>query len=115
MQFWVNSYFYSLYSRVSVIDVIVQRHFEKSFQCQFHKKYYKVCYWVLIGGSGRGDLEDLRVVFVLLDGGIYCTLAMLWILIFVFFVILCSCQIIYLNICSVVRFSFDSRFSILYK
>ena len=38
MQFWVNSYFCSLYSRVSVIDVIVQRKLKKGFPCQFHKK-----------------------------------------------------------------------------
>ena len=95
--------------------MVVQRKFKESFQCQFHNKYYKVCYWVLIGGGGRGNLGDLRVLFVLLDGGISCTLAMLWILIFVFFVILCSFQIVYLNNCAVVRFSFDPHFSILYK
>ena len=115
MQCFAESYFYSLYSRVNVIDVLVQSKFKKRFQCQFHQNVYKVCYWVVIRGSGREDLEDLRVMFVLLDGGIYCTLTMLWILIFVFYMILCSCQRIYLNHCSVVRFSFDPHFSILYK
>ena len=90
MQCFVNSYFYSLYSRVNVIDVIVQRKFKKRFQCQFHKKHYKVCYWVLIGGSGRENLEDLKIVFVLLGGGIYCTLALFWIPIFGFYMVLCS-------------------------
>ena len=41
------------------------------------QNYYKVFHWVLIGGSARGDLENLRFVYVLLDGGMYCTLAML--------------------------------------
>ena len=43
---------------------------------------------MLLGGdageSGRGDHKELGVVFVLLDGGIYCTLAMLSILTFDF-------------------------------
>ena len=67
------------------------------------------------GGSGRGDLKELRLMFVLLGGGIYRTLALLWILIFDFYMILCSCQIIYLNNCSVVRLNFDRRASILHK
>ena len=36
------------------------------------------CYWVVIGGIGRGDLEEVRFMVVLLDGGIYCMLALLW-------------------------------------
>ena len=50
------------------------------------------------GGSGRGDLKEVRFMVVLLGGGIYCTLILLWILIFDFYMILCSYQIIYLNI-----------------
>ena len=67
------------------------------------------------GGSGRGGLKEVRFIVVLLGGGIYCMLALLLTLIFDFYMILCSCQIIYLNNCSVVRLSFDRRASILHK
>ena len=36
------------------------------------------------GGSGRGDLKEMMLMVILLGGGIYCTLALLWILIFEF-------------------------------
>ena len=43
---------------------------------------------MLLGGnagrSGRGDLKEMRLMVVLLSGGIYCTLALLWIIIFEF-------------------------------
>ena len=52
---------------------------------------------------------------VLLGDGIYRTLALLLILIFDFYMILCSCQIIYLNNCPVLRLSFDRRASILHN
>ena len=66
------------------------------------------------GGSGRGGLKEVRFIVVLLGGGIYCMLALLLILIFDFYMILCSRQIIYLNNCLVVRLSFDRRASILH-
>ena len=52
---------------------------------------------------------------ILLGGGIYRMLALLWILIYDFCMILCSRQIIYLNDLSVVRFSFDRRAAILHN
>ena len=67
------------------------------------------------GGSGRGDLKEVRFMVVLLVDGIYRTLALLLILIFDFYMILCSCQIIYLNNCPVLRSSFDRRASILHN
>ena len=56
----------------------------------------------------------MRLMFDLLGGGICCSLALFWILIFGFYMILCSCQIIYLNNCLVVRLSFDRRAPILH-
>ena len=67
------------------------------------------------GGSGRSGLKEVRFVVVLLGGGIYLMLALLLILIFDFYMILCSRQIIYLNNVSVVKLSFDRRSTILYK
>ena len=67
------------------------------------------------GGSGRGYLKEVMFTVVLLGDGIYRTLALLLILIFDFYMILCSCQIIYLNNCSVLRLSFDRRASILHN
>ena len=67
------------------------------------------------GGSTRGDLEEVKSMVVLLGGVIYRMLALLWMLTFDFYMILCSCQIIYLNNCSVVRLSFDRRASILHN
>ena len=49
------------------------------------------------GGSGRGDLKEVIFMFVLLGGGKYRMLALIWILIFDFYMILCSRQIIYIN------------------
>ena len=68
-----------------------------------------------LGGSGRGDLKEVSCMFVLLGGGKYRMLALLWILIFDFYMILCSGQIIYRNDFSVVTLSFDWRASILHK
>ena len=66
---------------------------------------------MLLGGDGGGSekkgLNKVRFMRVLLGGGIYSMLALLWILIFDFYMILCSRQIIYLNNCSVIRLSFD--------
>ena len=67
------------------------------------------------GGSGRRDLKEVSFTFVLLCGGNCRILALLWILIFDFYMILCSCQIIYLNNLSVVKLSFDRRTSILHN
>ena len=66
------------------------------------------------GGSGRGDLKEVDFVIVLLGGGNHRMLALLWILIFDFYMILCPHQIIHLNICSVVKLSFYRRTSILH-
>ena len=68
-----------------------------------------------MGGIRRGDLKEVRFMVILLGGGIYRMLALLWILIYDFYMILCSRQIIYLNDLSVVRFSFDRRASILHN
>ena len=54
-------------------------------------------------------------MFVLLGGGNYRIFALLWILIFDFYMILCSRQIIYLNNLPVVNISFDRRTSILHS
>ena len=62
------------------------------------------------GGSQRSDFHDC----VLLGGGNHRMLALLWILIFDFYMILCPHQIIHLNNCSVVKLSFDRRTSILH-
>ena len=67
-----------------------------------------------VGGTGRGDLKEMRLMVVLLSGGIYHTLALFWIPIFDFFMILCSCQMIYLNNCAIIRLSVDRRASILH-
>ena len=53
-------------------------------------------------GSGRGDLKEVSFMFVLFDGAIYRMLDLLWILIFDFYMILCSRQVIYMNNASVV-------------
>ena len=66
------------------------------------------------GRSVSGSLEEVRLIAVSLGGVIYCMLALLLILIFHFYMILCSCQIIYLNDYLVVRLSFDRRASILH-
>ena len=55
------------------------------------------------GGSGRRGLKEVSFMIVLLGGGSYCILALLWILISDFNMILCSRQIIYLNNLSVVK------------
>ena len=65
------------------------------------------------GGSGRGDLKEVDVVIVLLGGGNHRMLALLWILIFDFYMILCPHQIIHLNNISVVKLSFYRRTLIL--
>ena len=65
------------------------------------------------GGSGRGDLKEVRFMVVLLGDGIYRTLALLLILIFDFYMILCSLQIIFVNGFSVVKLSCERRSSIL--
>ena len=62
-----------------------------------------------------GDLREVIFMFVLLFGGNYRMLALLWILIFDLYMILCSCQIIYLNNVSVVKLSFDRPASILHN
>ena len=56
-------------------------------------------------GSGRGDLKEVGVTIVLLGGGNHRMLALLWILIFDFYMILCAHQIIHLNNLSVVKLS----------
>ena len=66
-------------------------------------------------GSGRGDLKEVCFICVLWGGGNYCMLALLWILIFDFNMILCSRQIIHLNNVSVVELSFEWRTSILHN
>ena len=63
------------------------------------------------GGSGRGDLKEVSFMIVLLGGGIYRMLALVWIPLFDFYMILCSRQIVYLNNVSVVMLSFDRRTS----
>ena len=74
---------------------------------------------MLLGGdgrrSGRGDFKEVSVIFVLLGGGKYRMLALLWILLFDFYMILCSRQIIYLNNCSVVKLKFDRCTSVLHN
>ena len=67
------------------------------------------------GGSGREDHKEVSFMFVLLNGDKYRMLALLWILIFDFYMILCSRQIIYLNNVSVVKLKFDWCTSILHK
>ena len=66
-----------------------------------------------VGGSGMEDLKERRLMVVLLGVSIYGMLALLWIPIFDFHMILYSCQTIYLNNCSVIRLGFDWRASIL--
>ena len=39
------------------------------------------------GGSRRGNLKEIRFMIVLLGGGIYCLLALLWKLIYDFYMI----------------------------
>ena len=39
------------------------------------------------GGSGRGDLKEVSFMFVLLGGGNYRMISLLWILIFDFYMI----------------------------
>ena len=67
------------------------------------------------GGSGRRGLKEVSFMIVLLGGGNHRMLALLWILIFDFYMILYSRQIIHLNIVSVVKLSFCGRTSILYN
>ena len=62
-----------------------------------------------------GDLKEVIFLFVLLGGGKYRMLALLWILIFDFYMILCLRQIIYLNDFSVVKLKFDWCTSILHN
>ena len=63
-----------------------------------------------------GDLNQMRLMFDLLGGDIYRTLALFWIPIFGFYMIVCSREtIIYLNNCSVARLSFDRCTSNLHK
>ena len=66
------------------------------------------------GGSGRGDLEEVIFMFVLLGGGKYRMFSLLWTLIFDLYMILCSCQIIYINHLSVVKLNVDRCTSILH-
>ena len=63
----------------------------------------------------EGGIKEVRYMVVLLGGGICRMLALLWILIFDLYMILCSRQIIYLNNYSFERFSFEKRASILYN
>ena len=42
------------------------------------------------GGSGRGDLKEVSFMFVLLGGGSYGMLVLLWIPTFDFHMIICS-------------------------
>ena len=65
-------------------------------------------------GSGRGDIKEVSFMFVSLGGGKYRILALLWIIIFDFYMILCSRQIIHVNNVSVVKLSFYRHTSILY-
>ena len=58
------------------------------------------------GGSGRGDLNEVSFMFFLLGGGNYCMFALHWILVFDLYMILCSHQIMYLNIVTVVKVKF---------
>ena len=67
------------------------------------------------GGSGRGDFKEVMFMVVLLGGVIYHMLALLWILTFYIYTILCSHQMIYLNNYSVVGLSFDRSASILHN
>ena len=67
------------------------------------------------GGSESGDLKEMRFMAVLFGESIYHMLARLWIPIFDFYTLLHSRQIIYLNILSVVRSSFDWRALILHN
>ena len=67
------------------------------------------------GERERGDHKEVRFVVVLLGGDIYRIHALLWILLFDFYMILYSRQIVYLNKYPVVRLSFDRRASILHN
>ena len=54
---------------------------------------YKVCYWMVKSGESgmeEGDLKEVRFVVILLGRFIYHVLALLWILIFDFYMILYS-------------------------
>ena len=72
---------------------------------------------VLLSGDGGkgGDLKEVIFIFVLFYGGTYCMLALLLIPIFDLYMILCSCQIIYLDNVSVITLSVDRRTSILHN
>ena len=41
----------------NLIDGIVWRKFKERYQFQFYKRYYKVCYWVVIGGEVGGGIS----------------------------------------------------------
>ena len=62
------------------------------------------CWW-----GERGDLKEVRLMVILLGGGIYPRLALFFIQIFDLYMILCSRQVIYLNKFSIVKLSFDGR------
>ena len=61
---------------------------------------------MLLGGDGgqseREDLKEVSFMFVLLGDGNYRMIALLSILIFDLYMILCFRQIVYLNNCSVI-------------
>ena len=82
--------------KYNVINVIVWRKFNKRYHFKCYKKHYKLCYSVMMGGgaSGCGDIKEVSLTFVLSGGGNYRMLAPLWILIFDFYMILCSNQIL---------------------
>ena len=72
---------------------------------------------MLLGGDGGevggGDLKEVSFMIVLLGGGNHRMLALLWIIIFDFYMVLCPHQIIHVNNFSVVKLSFYRRTSIL--
>ena len=102
MQFSLNHCFYSSYSQAQYYQWdSTKRIWEKIPIPVLQKTLQSMLLGGEVGGSGRGDLKEVRFMVVLLVDGIYRTLALLLILIFDFYMILCSCQIIYLNNCSV--------------
>ena len=71
---------------------------------------------MLLGGDAgewEGDLKEVGFMIVLLGGGNHRMRALLWILIFDFYMIVCPHQIIHLHHFSVVKLSSYRRTSIL--
>ena len=113
--FYYYLFYLCIHEEYNVINGTVGRKLKRRFRFQFYKKHYKVCYWVVMGGSGRGDLKEMSFMVVLLGGGNSRMVDLLWIIIFDFYMILCSGQIIYLNDYSVVKLCFDRGASILHN